>query len=125
MLPVYKKTFLFALAFIILAIISDAMASHALAKIFTDREVALWALANKYLFINFTLLLIHCFLPPSRLFTLALSLISFATLVFAFSLYTLCFLELGSLHLLTPIGGGLLILGWILAWIACFINFKK
>ena len=115
-----KKITLFAIFFICSAIILGAFGAHALKSLLTADKLASFETGVKYqMYSGLALLIIGLnsqSIYPSKLF---LNLNIIGTFLFSFSIYLLClhdYFPIPKMVLvpLTPIGGGLLILSWLL-----------
>ena len=124
-IPTHRIIFVAALLILACTMISDAVISHIPNARFSMQQQQWWALANRYLFINTTLLMIVSYLPAWRLLKLIFALIIAACLLFSGSLYALCLLDRPPVPLLTPIAGMSMILLWLLVSVVCLIKFKK
>jgi len=106
------------------AVIFGAYASHGLSNWATSTQVSQVQLAAQYqLFHAITLLLVALLnsVYKGRLITISLYCFIFGTLCFSGSLYFLVFMGSKMLVLVTPIGGLLLILAWLLVAIAMLL----
>ena len=97
----------------VLAIILDAMAAHALSAILDEHHQNTWSIAGRYLLIQSLALIVLSLIQANSLFNLSLKMIAFGMLAFSLSLYTLCLIQISYLGLVTPIGGVSMILGWL------------
>ncbi|HLV51515.1 MAG TPA: DUF423 domain-containing protein [Flavobacterium sp.] len=109
------------------AIILGAFGAHALKKIFTDEQLKNFETGVKYQMYHALLLLVLGFnleyLP--RFSTAIYYTLTFGILLFSFSIYGLCISsalnrKLRILGPVTPIGGLLLLSGWILLFLNAF-----
>lgn len=106
-----------------LAVILGAFGAHGLRNVLPDTSLDVWKTASQYHFIHTLAALLTLILPGHpRWQRLAFGFFGFGILCFSGSLYLL---STSSVHLLpvdflgpvTPIGGLLLILGWLcMAW---------
>jgi uncharacterized membrane protein YgdD (TMEM256/DUF423 family) len=88
---------------------AGAFGAHALDGRVTPARIAVWETAARYHLIHAVVLLVllaHPSVWPFRL-------LAAGTLVFATSLYLLVLLDLPVLGAVTPVGGVLLIAGWV------------
>ena len=99
-------------------IMIGAFGAHALKQFISDDLMLVFDTGSKYHFFNtlglFAIALILQFKPDSKLLFIAGILIILGTLIFSVSLYLLVILKISWLGAITPIGGTLLIIGWIL-----------
>lgn len=116
-----KKIIIRASLFCCIAVCFGAFGGHALKKILTVEELVSWETGVRYLFYHG--LAIFLLLPLKKITTekkqrQVLILFTTGTLLFSLSIFLLCLqnimdVKLSFLGPLTPIGGSLLILGWI------------
>jgi uncharacterized membrane protein YgdD (TMEM256/DUF423 family) len=115
---------LFAIFFIGSAILLGAFVAHALKSILTVEKLASFETGVRYQMYNGLALLIIGFcaktISPTKVF-FALNILG--TFLFSFSIYLLClnqFIPIPKLVLvpLTPIGGGLLIVSWLILFVS-------
>jgi uncharacterized membrane protein YgdD (TMEM256/DUF423 family) len=115
---------LFAIFFIGSAILLGAFGAHALKSILTVEKLASFETGVRYQMYNGLALLIIGFcektISPTKVF-FALNILG--TFLFSFSIYLLClnqFIPIPKLVLvpLTPIGGGLLIVSWLILFVS-------
>ena len=99
-------------------IMIGAFGAHALKQFISDELMLVFDTGSKYHFFNtlglFAIAFILQFKPDSKLLFIAGILIILGTLIFSVSLYLLVILKISWLGAITPIGGTLLIIGWIL-----------
>jgi uncharacterized membrane protein YgdD (TMEM256/DUF423 family) len=119
-----RKITLFAIFFIGSAILLGAFGAHALKSILTVEKLASFETGVRYQMYNGLALLIIGFcaktISPTKVF-FALNILG--TFLFSFSIYLLClnqFIPIPKLVLvpLTPIGGGLLIVSWLILFVS-------
>jgi uncharacterized membrane protein YgdD (TMEM256/DUF423 family) len=115
---------LFAIFFIGSAILLGAFGAHALKSILTVEKLASFETGVRYQMYNGLALLIIGFcaktISPTKVFV---TLNILGTFLFSFSIYLLClnqFIPIPKLVLvpLTPIGGGLLIVSWLILFVS-------
>jgi uncharacterized membrane protein YgdD (TMEM256/DUF423 family) len=115
---------LFAIFFIGSAILLGAFGAHALKSILTVEKLASFETGVRFQMYNGLALLIIGFcaktISPTKVF-FALNILG--TFLFSFSIYLLClnqFIPIPKLVLvpLTPIGGGLLIVSWLILFVS-------
>jgi len=99
-------------------IMIGAFGAHALKQFISDELLTVFETGVKYQFFNtlglFAIAFILQYKPESRLLFIAGILIILGTLIFSVSLYLLVILKLSWLGAITPIGGTLLIVGWLM-----------
>jgi len=99
-------------------IMIGAFGAHALKQFISGELLNVFETGVKYHFFNtlglFAIALILQFKPESRLLFIAGILIILGTLIFSVSLYLLVILKISWLGAITPIGGTLLIIGWLM-----------
>ena len=99
-----------------------AFGAHALQAVLDDRGQMVYQLAVRYqMWHSLALILVGVliqFLPQSALLEWAGRLFAAGILFFCGSLYVLSFVRLGIWSLLTPLGGTLLLAGWLFVMIA-------
>jgi len=99
-------------------IMIGAFGAHALKLFISDELMLVFDTGSKYHFFNtlglFAIAFILQFKPDSKLLFIAGILIILGTLIFSVSLYLLVILKISWLGAITPIGGTLLIIGWIM-----------
>ncbi|BCE00527.1 DUF423 domain-containing protein [Marinicellulosiphila megalodicopiae] len=109
----HKTMFVFACIMMSCAIVLDAMGAHALSKFLNQQQLSIWSIAGRYLLIQSLALLVLSLLSESKILNISLKMITFGVLAFSLSLYTLCFIQIPYLGLLTPIGGVSMLMGWL------------
>ncbi len=116
-----KKTkILLVIASLMMAfgIMTGAFGAHALKQFISDELMLVFDTGSKYHFFNtlglFAIAFILQFKPDSKLLFIAAILVILGTLIFSVSLYLLVILKISWLGAITPIGGTLLIIGWIM-----------
>ncbi len=106
-------SFLFALAIAI-----GAFGAHGLKSIVSEKMLIIYNTGVEYHFYNtlglFILAIIMNFKPNSKKLVLSAWLVLIGLLIFSFSLYALVLLNMPILGAITPIGGTLLIIAWLL-----------
>ncbi len=99
-------------------IMIGAFGAHALKQFISDELMLVFDTGSKYHFFNtlglFAIAFILQFKPDSKLLFIAGILVILGTLIFSVSLYLLVILKISWLGAITPIGGTLLIIGWIM-----------
>ncbi len=116
-----KKILLWAVALITVAIILGAFGAHALKKVLSDERLLSFETGVRYqMYHGLALLAIGALVDKwSFNFRLPILLLIIGTLLFSLSIYGLAMQEVVQLNLkflgpITPIGGSILIIGWIL-----------
>lgn len=105
-----------------------AFGSHALKGRLTPEDTAIFDLASRYLTLQ-SLGILAFALLMSRIDHTALKLgayaLTFGSIIFSGSLYLLVFTGIRTFGAITPIGGTLLIIGWLLgSWSALSVNWQ-
>jgi uncharacterized membrane protein YgdD (TMEM256/DUF423 family) len=101
-----------------LAVALGAFGAHALKARLAPELLAHWGTATQYLALHALALLATGMLierqPPHRSLTLAGQALLLGSAIFSGSLYLRVLLDMPSWGMVTPLGGALLILGWLL-----------
>jgi len=113
-----SKKFLAIASFMMaLSIALGAFGAHGLKSIVTDSMLKIYNTGIQYQFYNTLGLFIVAFLinfkPDSKKLRLSAWLIIIGMIIFSFSVYALVVLNLPILGAITPIGGTLLIIAWL------------
>ena len=107
-----------------LAIAIGAFGAHGLKSIVSESLFTIYKTGVEYHFYNTLGLFAACFImylkPNSKKAVVASWLIFIGMIIFSFSLYLLVILNLPILGAITPIGGTLLIIAWILLAISIY-----
>ncbi len=114
-----SKKFLAIASFMMaLAIALGAFGAHGLKSILTDSMMKIYNTGVEYHFYNtlglFIVALLINFYPNSKKILRSAWLIFIGMMIFSFSLYSLAILSLPILGAVTPIGGSLLIIAWLM-----------
>jgi uncharacterized membrane protein YgdD (TMEM256/DUF423 family) len=125
-----KQIIITASVFGMLAVITGAFGAHGLKAVLTAGQLEVWSTAVQYNFYHvFALLFLATFARfKNRLITVAYYFFTFGIVFFSGSLYLLsCRDLLGwnwliALGPVTPVGGLLFILGWLMLALAAFRN---
>ncbi|MBW4889923.1 DUF423 domain-containing protein [Mucilaginibacter sp. HMF5004] len=125
-----KRIIVTASFFGLLAVIAGAFGAHALKKVLTADQLAIWHTAVEYQFYHvFALLFLSTFSRfKSKIINTTFYLFSFGIILFSGSLYLLAcrdVLNWGCISIagpITPIGGLLFIAGWVTLAVAGFRN---
>ncbi|WPU96791.1 DUF423 domain-containing protein [Mucilaginibacter sabulilitoris] len=125
-----KQIIITASLFGMLAVITGAFGAHGLKALLPDSQLEVWHTAVQYNFYHvFALLFLSTFARfKNRLITLSYYFFTFGIVCFSGSLYLLsCRSILGwdwllALGPITPLGGLLFILGWLMLALAAFRN---
>lgn len=101
-----------------LSVLSGAMKDHLLGSNFSEQDIIRWQVAlNYHQLYSIVLLVLGLYIllafPRSKLFSLAVYGFLLGVLTFSGSLYLSTLLKLEFLTYLTPIGGILIMAGWI------------
>ena len=112
------KIFLAIASFMMaLAICLGAFGAHALKSILDEHMLKIYNTGVQYQFYNtlglFIATFIYALKPDSKKVFISLILIVVGMCIFSFSLYFLTILSMPILGAITPIGGSLLIIGWL------------
>ena len=101
-----------------LAIAIGAFGAHGLKAILDESLMAIYQTGVQYHFYNtlglFAIALLSALMPSSKKIVIAGFLLFIGTVIFSFSLYLLVLLHLSWLGAITPIGGTLMIIAWLL-----------
>lgn len=113
------RIFLAIAAFMMaLAIALGAFGAHALKAILDESMLKVYNTGVQYHFYNtlglFIATFIYALKPKSKRIFISLWLILIGMIIFSFSLYLLAVLNMPILGAITPIGGSLLIVAWLL-----------
>jgi len=114
-----SKKFLAIASFMMaLAIAIGAFGAHGLKAIVTEQMLKVYNTGVEYHFYNtlglFAIALIINFKPQSKKLIVAAWLVLIGMIIFSFSLYALVILNIPVLGAITPIGGTLLIIAWLI-----------
>lgn len=112
------KMFLAIASFMMaLSVSFGAFGAHALKTILNEYMLEVYKTGVQYQFYNtlglFAASFIYSLKPNSKKIYISLWLILFGMSIFSFSLYALTLLSMPILGAITPIGGSLLIIGWL------------
>ena len=112
------KMFLAIASFMMaLSVSFGAFGAHALKTILNEYMLEVYKTGVQYQFYNtlglFAATFIYSLKPDSKKIYISLWLILFGMSIFSFSLYALTLLSMPILGVITPIGGSLLIIGWL------------
>ena len=123
-----KLILLTATSMMALTTILGAFGAHALKTILADYSLNVFELAIRYSFYNtialFALAFLSTLLINQKKIKISFYLIFIGTLVFTCSLYALALLGKPILGAITPIGGALIIIGWIITFYAIYKDLK-
>jgi uncharacterized membrane protein YgdD (TMEM256/DUF423 family) len=113
------KTFMIIASFLMaLTIALGAFGAHGLKPYLDDYSTDIYEKAVSYQFYNtlglFFISFVSYLLPSSEKIKKAFYFVLIGTLIFSFSLYILALTQIMWLGAITPIGGTLMIIGWIL-----------
>ena len=112
-----KGYIIIASLFAALAILFGAFDSHALKERLSDQSLEVYDIATRYLMFHalgiFLIALLGFQLPKESLETPVIIMIG-GTSIFSGSLYLIAMFDLKKLGMVTPIGGLLLIVSWLL-----------
>lgn len=114
-----KRLFAIGTFFMALSIALGAFGAHGLKSIVSPELLVVYHTGVEYQFYNtlgiLALAIFINFKPNSKKLIVSSYLILIGMIVFAFSLYFLVILNIPMLGAITPIGGSLMIIGWLLA----------
>ncbi|MES2827570.1 MAG: DUF423 domain-containing protein [Bacteroidota bacterium] len=111
-----------------LAVIIGAFGAHGLKNLVDAYSLSIWAKGVEYQFYHTFALLFLSQLKPAKYVNLAYWFFTFGMLLFSGSLYVLATRTLSGLSIanfagpVTPIGGLLLILGWLMLFLSTLNN---
>ncbi len=101
-----------------LAIVIGAFGAHVLKTVVDEPLLKIYNTGVQYHFYNTLGLFVASFViylkPNSKRAVIAVWLMFIGTVIFSFSLYLLVLLKMPTLGAITPIGGSLLIISWLL-----------
>lgn len=101
-----------------LAIAIGAFGAHGLKAILDEALMKIYQTGVQYHFYNtlglFVIAVVSTFMPNSKKIVVAGYLLFIGTIIFSCSLYLLVLLRLSWLGAITPIGGTLMIIAWLL-----------
>jgi len=108
------------------AVLAGAFGAHGLKAVLTPAQLVTWKMASSYQLVHAVLLMVIAAsaLRESRGFLLASKVLLLGILVFSGSLYVYLLTGIKFLTLLTPLGGMLLVGGWLLLGFAA-LRMKK
>lgn len=98
------------------AVLAGAFGAHGLKEILTPAQLVTWKMASFYQLVHAVLLMAMAFsvLMESRWFRLASKALLFGIVLFSGSLYLFLLTGIKFLSLLIPVGGVLLVGGWLM-----------
>ena len=103
--------------FAALAILFGAFGSHALKERLSAQSLEVYDIATRYLMfhaLGIFLIALLGFQLPKELFEIPVTIMIVGTFIFSGSLYLIAMLDFKKLGMVTPIGGLLLIVSWLL-----------
>ncbi len=123
------KSFMVIAAFMMaITIAIGAFGAHGLKPYLDEYSSEIYEKAVSYQFYNtlglFFISFVSFLLPRSSKIVKSFYLILIGTMIFSFSLYTLALTKIMWLGAITPIGGSLMIIGWILLGYVIFKELK-
>lgn len=123
------KNFMVIAAFMMaITIAIGAFGAHGLKPYLDEYSSEIYEKAVSYQFYNtlglFFISFVSFLLPRSSKIVKSFYLILIGTMIFSFSLYTLALTKIMWLGAITPIGGSLMIIGWILLGYVIFKELK-
>ena len=99
-----------------LAVVLGAFGAHGLKSVLDERMLEVYKTGVQYHFYNtlglFAATIIFSFKETKKIY-ISLFIILIGMLIFSFSLYILTIFNMPMLGIITPIGGTLLIIGWL------------
>ncbi len=115
----HTKNFLVIASFMMaLGVAIGAFGAHGLKATTDESLMAIFHTGVQYHFFNsialFGVALITYFLPNSKQIVISGYLLILGTLLFSFSLYLLVLLKLSWIGIITPFGGTLMIISWVI-----------
>lgn len=120
-----KVGFFFGAFYLGLGIMLGAFAAHGLKDTLSEYQIGILQTGVKYQLIHGVALLILgllCSLYQQRLFYIALICVVVGVGLFSFSLYAIAILGISFMGIITPIGGVLMTLGWLITIYAVLRN---
>lgn len=112
-----KMFFAIASFMMALSVSFGAFGAHALKSVLNEYMLEVYKTGVQYQFYNTLGLFVASFIyflkPDSKKIYVSLWLIFFGMCIFSFSLYALTLLSMPILGMITPLGGSLLIIGWL------------
>ena len=112
-----KSYIVLASLFAALAILFGAFGSHALKERLSAQSLEVYDIATRYLMfhaLGIFLIALLGFQLPKELFEIPVTIMIVGTFIFSGSLYLIAILDFKKLGMVTPIGGLLLIVSWLL-----------
>ena len=112
-----KSYIVLASLFAALAILFGAFGSHALKERLSAQNLEVYDIATRYLMfhaLGIFLIALLGFQLPKELFEIPVTIMIVGTFIFSGSLYLIAILDFKKLGMVTPIGGLLLIVSWLL-----------
>tara|TARA_B100000963_G_scaffold57238_1_gene45327 strand:+ start:132 stop:500 length:369 start_codon:yes stop_codon:yes gene_type:complete len=112
-----KGYIIIASLFAALAILFGAFGSHALKERLSAQSLEVYDIATRYLMfhaLGIFLIALLGFQLPKELFEIPVTIMIVGTFIFSGSLYLIAILDFKKLGMVTPIGGLLLIVSWLL-----------
>lgn len=119
----YKSFLIWATILGAIAVMLGAFGAHALHDIVVESKIEIFKTAVTYQFYHVFALLALTWLQyqkPNKIFKYAGIFFIIGIILFSGSLYTLTFINLKIIGILTPIGGLFFIVGWICMFIGAF-----
>ena len=117
-----KSLVTFAAVFGATAVAAGAFGAHALADVLTPARLEVWQTASRYQLLHAVALLALAASGGRIGGAWTGRCWAAGVLVFSGSLYALCLLRMPILGAITPIGGGLLIVGWIALGVSAVVD---
>ena len=112
-----KSYIVLASLFAALAILFGAFGSHALKERLSAQSLEVYDIATRYLMfhaLGIFLIALLGFQLPKELLEIPVTIMIVGTFIFSGSLYLIAILDFKKLGMVTPIGGLLLIVSWLL-----------
>lgn len=106
-----------------LAVCFGAFGAHGLKQIVTPERLAVFQTGVQYQFYHALGLCIVAFIAhiePKKMVNIAGNLMLTGVLIFSFSLYLLVILDISWLGAITPIGGILMVISWLILCVSVF-----
>ena len=117
-----KFMFNFAVCLGLLVVVLGAFGAHALKAILSPYELSVWQTALQYQMFHTPVILGLSFIPSNKYLDKALTCFVSGIIIFSGSLYILAISGIKILGMITPIGGVILIVAWILLFVAANLN---
>lgn len=105
-----------------LVVVLGAFGAHALKATLSPYELSIWQTAIQYQMFHTPVILGLSFIPSNKYLDKALTCFVSGIIIFSGSLYILAISGIKILGMVTPIGGVILIIAWVLLFVAAKLN---